>query len=171
MRRWKGLRLLYYLPSLRHGSQGTSNNRKWTMPGTPKSWWPPKQFVYCCAFNHPFAQNILFLTKVIFIQGAFKNIQGLLCKIQGLVKRCQGYPTIFQFSRTFQGHHAFSMTFQGPCEPWLRSGLIKQRPSSNVQLTVLYISLSSVHDYNMKMPNATFCGERKEAYTIFSFSF
>ena len=171
MRRWKGLRLLYYLPSLRHGSQGTSNNRKWTMPGTPKSWWSPKQFVYCCAFNHPFAQNILFLTKVIFIQGAFKNIQGLLCKIQGLVKSCQGYPTIFQFSRTFQGHHAFSMTFQGPCEPWLRSGLIKQRPSSNVQLTVLYISLSSVHDYNMKMPNVRFCGERKEAYTIFSFSF
>ena len=44
-----------------------------------------------------------FLMKVIFIQGAFKNIQGLLWKIQGL----QGYPTIFQFSRTFQD----------PCEP------------------------------------------------------
>ena len=68
-------------------------------------------------FQSSYAQNILFLTKVIFIQGAFKNIQGLLCKIQGLVKSCQGYPTIFQFSRTFQGHHAFSMTFQGPCEP------------------------------------------------------
>ena len=57
----------------------------------------------------------------------------------------QGYPTIFQFPRTFQGHHAFSRTFQGPCEPWRRSGLIKQRPSSNVQLTVSYISLSSVY--------------------------
>ena len=50
-----------------------------------------------------------FLMKVIFIQGAFKNIQGLLWKIQ--------YPTIFQFSRTFQGHNAFSRTFQDPCEP------------------------------------------------------
>ena len=29
----------------------------------------------------------------------------------------QGYPTIFQFSRTFQAHDAFSRTFQGPCEP------------------------------------------------------
>ena len=54
-----------------------------------------------------------FLMKVLFIQGAFKNIQGLLWKIQGL----QGYPTIFQFSRTFQGHNAFSRTFQDSCEP------------------------------------------------------
>ena len=30
-----------------------------------------------CAFNLSFEQNT-FLTKVIFIQGAFKNIQGLL---------------------------------------------------------------------------------------------
>ena len=119
----------------------------------------------------PLRKTFYFWRRLCLFRVAFKNIQGLLCKIQGLVKRCQGYPTIFQFSRTFQGHHAFSMTFQGPCEPWLRSGLIKQRPSSNVQLTVLYISLSSVHDYNMKMPNVTFCGERKEAYTIFSFSF
>ena len=40
----------------------------------------------CCSFNHSFAQKILYLTKVIFIQGAFKNIQGLLWKIQGLFK-------------------------------------------------------------------------------------
>ena len=29
----------------------------------------------------------------------------------------QGYPTTFPLSRTFQGHDAFSRTFQGPCEP------------------------------------------------------
>ena len=29
----------------------------------------------------------------------------------------EGYLRIFQFSRTFQGHDAFSRTFQGPCEP------------------------------------------------------
>ena len=36
--------------------------------------------MYCCAFNHSFAQNILFLMKAIFIQGAFQHIQGLLWK-------------------------------------------------------------------------------------------
>ena len=40
----------------------------------------------CCAFNHSFVQNIIFLTNIIFIQGAFKNIQGLLWKIQGIIK-------------------------------------------------------------------------------------
>ena len=34
----------------------------------------------------------------------------------------------------------------------------------------MHISLPSVHDHNMKMPNVTFCGERKEAKTRFSFS-
>ena len=41
----------------------------------------------------------LFLMKAIFIQGAFKNNEGFLRKIEGL----SGYPTNFQFSRTFQG--------------------------------------------------------------------
>ena len=53
--------------------------------------------MYCCAFNHSFAQNMFFFkTKVIFIQGTFKNIQGLLWKIQGL------FTDIQQFSN-FQG--------------------------------------------------------------------
>ena len=61
-----------------------------------------KIFVYCCVFNHSFAQNIFFKMKVIFIQGAFKNIQGLLWKIQGLFKDIpQYYFSIFKdFSRT-----------------------------------------------------------------------
>ena len=33
----------------------------------------------------------------------------------------------------------------------------------------LYISLSSLHDYNVKMPNFTFCGGRKRATTKFFF--
>ena len=53
--------------------------------------------------------------KVIFIQGAFKNVLGLLGKIQGLFKDI--LQNNFQFSRTFQGHDAFSRNFQGPCEP------------------------------------------------------
>ena len=55
-------------------------------------------------------RKTFFLTKVIFIQGAFKNIQGLLWEIQGHFK---DIPQFFNF----QGHHSFSMTFQGPCEP------------------------------------------------------
>ena len=46
-----------------------------------------KMCVLLCfqSFNLSFAQNTL-LTKVIFIQGAFKNIHGVLWKIQGLFK-------------------------------------------------------------------------------------
>ena len=39
------------------------------------------------SYNH----KTPFLTKVIFIQGAFKNIQGLLWKIQGLFKDIQQF--------------------------------------------------------------------------------
>ena len=82
---------------------------------------------------------------VIFIQGAFNSSQGLLGKNS---RTFQGYPTNFQFSRTFpfhraprslflspslpttqrglcarrtefQGYDAFSKIFQGPYEPWL----------------------------------------------------
>ena len=35
----------------------------------------------------------------------------------------------------------------------------------------LHISLSSLHDFNVKMPNSTFYEGRKEATTNFSFSF
>ena len=63
-----------------------------------------------------------FKMKVIFIQGAFKNIQGLLWKIQGLFKDIPQY--YFSISRTFQGHNAFSRTFQGPCEPCMSDCVI-----------------------------------------------
>ena len=41
----------------------------------------------------------LFLTKVLFIQGAFKNIQGLLWKIQGLF---DDIPQFFNFQGLFK---------------------------------------------------------------------
>ena len=47
-----------------------------------------------------------FLMKVIFIQGAFKNIQGLLWKIQGLPK---DIPQFFNFQGLFKD----TMLFQG----------------------------------------------------------
>ena len=50
-----------------------------------------KIWVLLCFQSFPLHKT-LFLTKVIFFQG---------------------YPTMFQFSRTFQGHDAFSWTFQG----------------------------------------------------------
>ena len=58
-----------------------------------------KKNLYCCPFNHSFAQNILYLTKVIFIQGAFKNIQELMWKIQGLFK---DIPQIYNFQGLFK---------------------------------------------------------------------
>ena len=52
-----------------------------------------------CAFNHSIAQNIFF-NEVVFIQGAFKNIQGLLWEIQGLCKDISHNVSIFKdFSR------------------------------------------------------------------------
>ena len=37
-------------------------------------------------------------------------------------------------------------------------------------LRFLYISLPSLHDYHVKMPNFTFCEGRKQAMSKFSFS-
>ena len=62
-----------------------------------------KIFVYCYAFNHSFAPNI-FLMKVIFIQGAFKNIQGLLWKIQGLFKNMMLFQGLFKAWQTMLLH-------------------------------------------------------------------
>ena len=51
-----------------------------------------------------------------------------------------------------------------------------KKPETKQQLCTcitlfLYISLSSLHDYDMKMPNFTFCGERDhKTTTLFLFS-
>ena len=67
------------------------------MPRTPKSYentyMITKKICVLLSFNHSFAYNFL-LTKVILIQGAFKNIQGPLWKIQGLFI---GIPQFFNF--------------------------------------------------------------------------
>ena len=56
------------------------------MPGTLKSKENtlsrlPRKFAYCRAFNLSFVQNPFFPKVLFFIQGDFKNIQGLLWKI------------------------------------------------------------------------------------------
>ena len=73
--------------------------------------------MYCCAFNHSFAQNIIFLTNIIFIQGAFKNIQGLLWKIHGIFKDIAQF---FIFQGLFKDMMLFQGLFQGLCEPCYR---------------------------------------------------
>ena len=99
--------------------QITENEVCWEENTFPHAW-SPRKFVYCCAFNHSFAQNIIFLTNIIFIQGAFKNIQGLLWKIQGIFKDIaqffifQGLFIVFKDMMLFQG------LFQGLCEPCYR---------------------------------------------------
>ena len=56
--------------------------------------------ILLCFQSFLFPKTLFFLTEVIFIQGAFKNIQELLWKIQGLFK---DIPQFF----SFQGHDAF----------------------------------------------------------------
>ena len=64
--------------------------------------WPPRKFVYCCAFNHNFLWANHFIFKVIFIQEVFKNIQGLLWKTQGLFKHITQF-----FTRVFYQHEVY----------------------------------------------------------------
>ena len=49
--------------------------------------------------------------------------------------------------------------------------LISKTTTLHVHHTFLYISLTSLHDYDVKMPNFTIYGERKQATTNFPFSF
>ena len=50
-------------------------------------------------------------------------------------------------------------------------GLLSKTTTLHVHHPFLYISLPPLQDYNVKMPNFTFYGERKQATTNFSFSF
>ena len=50
-------------------------------------------------------------------------------------------------------------------------GLLSKTTSLHVHHSFLHISLSLLHDYDVKMPNFMFYGGRKQATTKFSFSF
>ena len=50
-------------------------------------------------------------------------------------------------------------------------GSISKTTTLHVHHTFLYISLPSLHDYDVKMPTFTIYGERKQATTNFLFSF
>ena len=50
-------------------------------------------------------------------------------------------------------------------------GWISEKTTLHVHHPFLYISLPSLHDYNVKVPNFTFCGGRKhKTATLFFFS-
>ena len=51
------------------------------------------------------------------------------------------------------------------------NGLLSETITLHVHNACLYFSLSSLHDFDVKMPNCTFYGGRKQATTNFSFSF
>ena len=68
--------------------------------------WSPRKLLRIAMLSIIPLRKTFFLMKVIFIQGAFKNIQGLLWKIQGLFK------DIAQFFN-FQGLFKDTMLFQG----------------------------------------------------------
>ena len=44
-------------------------------------------------------------------------------------------------------------------------GLLRKTTTLHVHHAFLYISLPSLHDYDVKMPNCKFCGGRKQATT------
>ena len=48
-------------------------------------------------------------------------------------------------------------------------GLISKTTALHVHHTFLYISFLFLHDYDVKMPNFAFSGERKQATTKFYF--
>ena len=50
-------------------------------------------------------------------------------------------------------------------------GLLSKTKGLHVHQAFLHISLSFLHDYDVKMPNFTFYGGRKQATTKLSFSF
>ena len=49
-------------------------------------------------------------------------------------------------------------------------GLLRKTTTLHVRHAFLYISLPSLHDYDVKMPNCKFCGGRKQATTNLFFS-
>ena len=49
------------------------------------------------------------------------------------------------------------------------NSLTRQNNNFARALRFLYISLPSLHDYHVKMPNFTFCEGRKQEMTKFSF--
>ena len=91
------------------------------MPGTPKSLKNTviitKTICVLLCFQSFLCAKQSFLTRVIFIQGAFKNIQGLLWKIQGIFK---GIAQVFIFQGLSKDIMLFQGLFQGLCEPCYR---------------------------------------------------
>ena len=49
-------------------------------------------------------------------------------------------------------------------------GLLRKTTILHAHYAFLYISLPSLHDYDVKLPNGTFYGGRKQATTNFSFN-
>ena len=73
------------------------------------------------AFNLSFVQNTFFNKGYLYreLSKIFKDFCG---KFKDFLRT--SHNIIFQFSRTFQGHNAFSRTFQGPCEPCMSDCVI-----------------------------------------------
>ena len=59
----------------------------------------------------PLAKQFVFKKGYLLFKGALKNIQGLCVENS---RTFQGYPSIFQFSRTFRGHDCFFKDLSRP---------------------------------------------------------
>ena len=72
--------------------------------------------MYCCVFNHSFAQTIIILTKVTL----FKSFSKIFKDFCGKLKDFSSIFHNFSIFKDFQGHDAFPRTFQGQYEPCSR---------------------------------------------------
>ena len=117
MHSWSGICLLQYLFSLRYGSKGTSNNRKWTIPGTPKSYentfMMTKENLCVVVLSiiplHK-TSDLPFLNEGSFHSRSFQKYSRTSVETS---RTFQEYPTIFQF-KDFSRTWRFFKDFSGP---------------------------------------------------------
>ena len=87
-------------------------------------------------------------------------------------KQCNLVPSASRLPRTIDVIRDFKIQRCGRQRERQKTiGLISKTTTSHVHNTFLYISLSFLHDYDVKMPNFAFYGGRKQATTKFYFSF
>ena len=104
--------------------------------------------------------------KVMFIQGTIGNDDFLRNTAFAMFKQCCYHLNQCRNIATL------CCAKNRRCESSrVTSPLMSKTTILHVHHTFLYIALTSMHDYDVKMPNSTFCGGRKQASTNLSSSY
>ena len=88
-----------------------------------------------------------------------------------MIYKLQNEPKVRESSRILWGKLGSLGNDDGNENGKKTISLISKTTTLHVQHAFFYIPLPSLHDYDVKMPNFTYYGERKQATTNFSFSF